>query len=155
MAKKYSSDYTKIITQLTDRIGQVVFAFDLKKKTFLYLNSSFETMWNRGKEAILKNPLLLLDTLHPEEKQFMKKSFQELLSGQSIKDVEFRILWPDKTERSLCLSPFVLGEQQAPPVIAGFVDDIISSKQHSVNIKKFAAKKDAVLKILSHNLAAP
>ncbi|MFD1755610.1 histidine kinase dimerization/phospho-acceptor domain-containing protein [Rufibacter sediminis] len=46
-------------------------------------------------------------------------------------------------------------EAQGKETITGIVDHITAQKESVANMQKFAAKKDSVLEILSHDLAGP
>lgn len=52
-------------------------------------------------------------------------------------------------------SPFLIKEAANQHVVIGVVEDITKAKEHYMLLEKFAAKKDSVLEILSHDLAGP
>jgi len=73
-----------------------------------------------------------------------------------LKDrIEFRIVLPDRSVSWLCLNPQLITDSQGKRFVAGLVEDITTLKDKIRNIEKFAAKKDFVLEILSHDLAGP
>ncbi|GAB3196744.1 two-component system sensor histidine kinase VicK [Pontibacter aydingkolensis] len=149
-----SSGY-EIFKKLIRRTNKVLFAYDTETASVSFLNEAFNLIWNRTRESIIAKPSLLLDTVHPEDKDYITKEYQELLSGILKKDIEFRIVLPDKSFRWLLLNPQLITDRDGKQYIAGLVEDITVLKDDIRNLEKFAAKKNSVLEILSHDLAGP
>src|SRR5688500_4870335 len=84
---------------------QIVFSYSLATHQFTYLNSAFEKVWRKTRKSVMDNPISLLKTIHPEDKAYVQKIYQELVEGTIIKDVEFRIVLRNKTERCVCVTP--------------------------------------------------
>lgn len=140
------------LAALTESAEHVVFAYDIENRCFLYLNSTFEKIWHKKRKAVLDNPHSLVNMVHPEDRAHLLAVYQELVEGVIIKDTEFRIKLRGGTVRWVCLKPHLLEEQG---LIAGFVNDITQQKQYNDVLKKYSDKKNAVLNILSHDLAGP
>lgn len=68
--------------------------------------------------------------------------------------MEFRILLPDKKERWLRVKPFLL-QEDGKKVITGVADDITDVKQYTEVEQKYSNKKNAIIQMLSHDLAGP
>lgn len=139
---------------LIERTSRVVFSFDLASGHFIYLNPAFEKVFRKTRESAF-HPTALLDMVHPQDLRDLKEKYRQVLEGANLVDVEFRIQLPDNTQRWLCVTPFLLEEEPGQRQIVGFADDISGSKQYSNYLKKFSDKKNAVLNILSHDLAGP
>ncbi len=136
---------------LIDRTSQIIFSYDLTTAHFSYLNPAFEKVFQKKRESAT-DPLVLLPLVHPHDLPDLEEKYRQVLDGIEIQDIEFRLLLPGKTERWLCVTPFLLEEQKQ---IVGFADDITAGKEYSTYIKRFSDKKNAVLNILSHDLAGP
>ncbi|MEW6499645.1 MAG: ATP-binding protein, partial [Cyanobacteriota bacterium] len=89
------------------------------------------------------------------DREYMIKEYRELLKGILKHEIEFRIVLPDNSVRWLLLSPHLITNGQGRRFIAGLAEDITILKDKIHIVEKFAAKKDSVLEILSHDLAGP
>lgn len=138
--------------KLTDK---VFFAFNINAKHFLYLNPAFEQLWNKSIEDIFTKPVKLLDTVHPEDRQHLIQTYHELLDGAKKKEVEFRIQLPDKSQRLLIVNSFMIEQEAGKRTLVGLAVDNTKRKKKEENMDKFAAKKDSIMEILSHDLAGP
>jgi two-component system sensor histidine kinase VicK len=147
-----SSPTLHYLEMLTEGADQVVFIYDIASNRFSYLNNAFEKVWRKTRKSILDKPAGLLKTIHPEDKQHVQQIYQELLEGVILKETEFRIQLRDHTVRWVCVKPRLLEEEQ---VIVGYANDITAQKDYNDYLKKFTDKKNSILNILSHDLAAP
>jgi two-component system sensor histidine kinase VicK len=87
-----------LLYELAQRKDQVVFTFCVTTKKFDYINPIFESMWGRTRAGIIRNPTLLLKTVHPEDQGYVMECYEEIFEDKK-KNVEFRILLPSKKER--------------------------------------------------------
>lgn len=81
--------------------------------------------------------------------------YKQFLKNRSNTDAEFRILLPDNVEKWISVFAYFLKDSPQNPVIVGYGQDITHFKEHFKTLNKFASKKNAVLNILSHDLAGP
>ena len=135
----------------TEATHQIVFAFNLAANRFTFLNPAFERVWGKRRKGIMDNPNSILKTIHPEDQSHVQQIYQELREGVLIPEVEFRIQTRNKAEKWICLQPWLTDDQ----VLIGSAQDITAQKEHNHILKKFSDKKNAVLNILSHDLASP
>ena len=140
------------VPTLIERAESIYFSYDIATMCFTYLNPAFEKVWHKTRKSVLDNPALLLKTIHPEDKAHVRTIYQELLEGTLVPEIEFRIKLRDQTERWVCVRPI---RQEEPAAIVGYAQDITSQKEYNNYLKKFSNKKNAVLNILSHDLAGP
>lgn len=145
----------EVFKQLIRRTSKVLFSFDVDSGDITFLNNSFSQVWRRTRESTIADPTIILDTVHPDDREYMVKEYQELLKGILKHEIEFRIVLPDNSVRWLLLSPQLITNGQGKRFIAGLSEDITTQKDRIRSIEKFAAKKDSVLEILSHDLAGP
>ncbi len=155
MKKNNGLGTLRFLEEIAERSTQVVFAFNIDAQEFVYLNPSFETVWSKTRESIFANPAALLETIHPEDKDYVIDFYQNLLLGLAKKEVEFRIIVPNKTPRWLYLTPLLIEEEPDARMVAGFVEDTTSIRENQAYVQKFAAKKNSLLEILSHDLSGP
>ena len=143
--------------QLAENARHIVFAYDLTSDNFLYLNPFFEEIWGMQKEDVMQEPTSIISTIHPEDKDYVIRYYHQLRdesAGKNI-DLEFRIQLNDKSVRWLHFASFAYHKEGEQQVIAGLIDDITDIKENARVLNKFAAKKNAVLEILSHDLSRP
>jgi two-component system, OmpR family, sensor histidine kinase VicK len=150
-----NAPYVEFLIEMAERTDQAVFVFDVVSNQFLYLNPSFESIWEITREAIRANPNSLVDNIHPDDITFVTRTYKELVGGSAKQEVEFRIIRPDDSERSVYLSAFLIKSKENNIAIAGLTRDVTEDKKYSDTLKKFAGKKNSLLEILSHDLAGP
>ncbi|WPP51690.1 PAS domain-containing sensor histidine kinase [Catalinimonas niigatensis] len=160
MKKKNKPGDFNFLHKLAEQAKHVIFAFDIKSNQFLYLNPYFEELWQLKREEVMSNPAVLLSAIHAEDKEFVESTYQELLSeinnkNKRGKDIEFRIYSLDDSVRWLRFNSFMYEEHSDQRIIAGMIENITDLKEHTHLLNKFAAKKNAVLEILSHDLSRP
>lgn len=145
----------EVFKKIIRRSSKVMFSYDVDSGAITFLNNSFSYLWQRTKESAIANPALIFDTVHPDDRAYLLEEYRELLAGVLKGDVEFRILLPDNSTKWLLLHPQLVTDGQGKRYIAGLVDDISVSKENINTLQSFGAKKNAVLEILSHDLAGP
>jgi len=140
-------DFLLTFTEGTD---QVIFAYDITSNQFTFLNPAFEKIWGKRRKGIMDDSAALWK-IHPEDKLYVQQNYHELLEGVLINDIEFRIKLRNNIEKCVCLKPRVTEDH----LIIGSVQDITAQKQYTDVLKKYSDKKNAILNILSHDLAGP
>lgn len=158
MMKESSSDKLNFFEKLAERTSQVVFAFDMDREQFVFLNPSFELVWNKTRESTFTNPASLLETVHPKDREYVLGAYQNFSSGTGEvekKDIEFRIKLPGDSIRWISLTPLLMEQEAGRRLIAGFAVDETARKENEANVQKFASRKNSLLEILSHDLSGP
>lgn len=142
--------------EFSDHISQVIFAYHVEAKQLTYLSPSFEQVWEKSIETAKSDPSAILETIHPEDKDYLKRCYEQLVVGEKKTSIEFRIVTDAGDIRWLCLTdPVLIKKAGNKHILTGLIDDISKIKQHYSVLEKFAAKKNSVLEILSHDLAGP
>lgn len=103
MENKSKANTFKYFNELSEHTSKAIFAYHVESNEFSYLNSSFEQIWNKSLESAKSKPASLLETVHPEDKDFIINSYKQLLKGKKKEEVEFRILLNEEHIRWLCL----------------------------------------------------
>lgn len=160
MKEKNKTNNFQFLHKLAEQAKHVIFAFDLESNQFIYLNPYFEEVWEIKLKKAISNPSVLLSTILAEDKEFVKGIYQGLVNKVNKKeeegiDVEFRIHVSEDSVRWLRFNSFMYEEQSDRKIIAGIIENITDLKEHAHLLNKFAAKKNAVLEILSHDLSRP
>jgi PAS domain-containing protein len=98
---------------------QVFFIFNPSTHQFYYLNAAFEWIWKTNREAVLERPSSLFDTIHPEDRQYVAENYCRFMAHQRTSEIEFRILWPDTTDRWIRLWAYPIRQEDYLQFIAG------------------------------------
>ncbi len=148
--------------QLAENTEDVFWLAD--KDNLLYINPTFEKIWERDSEELIKNPNLLSKWVHPDD----VKSFTRILDFSILEinkpfNENFRIIRPDGEIRWIWSRRFpVLNENGIIYRIAGIASDITSQKlieEDLIFTKEKALESDrlksAFLANISHEIRTP
>jgi len=134
---------------------QVFFVYDPNTCIFIHLSPAFAKLWGVEAEAVLADPSSLVARVHPEDHTYVEEKYHDALTGTMPQGLQFRINRPDGSICWLSLSAFWLGDEGEGGLLTGIAEDISESVEYQHTLRKFAAKKNSVLEILSHDLAGP
>lgn len=138
---------------LAELSEQAIFSFDVNLNKFIYVNPSFRKHVQLDGDLIPNSSINLL--FHPEDAEFVKGSYQELIEKEDKKRVEFRLIMPDKTVKTVRVQAFNTLTDDKRQIITGIMEDITAFKEHSDTLNKFSNKKNTILNILSHDILGP
>lgn len=155
MKLSQNAENFSVLEQVAEKSVQAFFIFDPVHYHLNYVNPAFEQIWQRKRESIYPNLKMVMDTIHPEDRSYLIEQYYQLLQHAENKSVECRIILPDGSVKWVCFTTYLIYEDTALKYIAGYAEDISKGKEYSHNILKFNARKNAVLEILSHDLAGP
>lgn len=146
----------KYFQELSEQTSNIIFAYQVESNEFSYLNPAFEQVWKISRDKAKANPASLLEMVHPQDKDFVVNSYNDLLKGEKQEKIELRLLLGDENIRWLSINTAVLiNEAPDRQIVAGIVQDVTKAKEHNFVLEKYAAKKNSILEILSHDLAGP
>jgi two-component system sensor histidine kinase VicK len=138
---------------LAELSKQAIFSYDIELNKFVYINPAFKQYAILEEESLTDVNIKKL--VHPEDANFVKDSYEELVQEDIKQHVEFRIVLPNKTFRTIRVEAFINSIGIKRRVIIGIIEDISSFKEHNDTLNKFSNKKNALLNILSHDLLGP
>jgi len=138
------------LRSLTELSCQLYFSYSLGEKRFVYLNPAFNEFFDLDAEPTVP---LLLAMVHPEDQEYVASQCVACMTGNVVKDVECRIV-RGESERYIRIFPYLIREGQEQ-LLMGYAEDITRYKSQLNVISKHNAKKNSILGILSHDLAAP
>jgi len=127
------------------------FVFDLDSDRFIYVNQAFRSLTASGEDEVFVNSLLEL--VHPEDRQYLGKSYQSLLKGVNKQTIDIRLL-VNKEEKHIRLTPILLSTASGRFIIV-YAADITADTHNLQTLKKYANKKNSILNILAHDLRGP
>ncbi|MDO1446355.1 PAS domain-containing sensor histidine kinase [Rhodocytophaga aerolata] len=147
--------FSQVFGNFVQQSPLAYFIFHPAKRQFIFLNQAFSQIGELSGDKIANNPILLLEMLHAEDSKHVQENYQQLLAGEDKTDIEFRIIIPEGTEKWIRVSAGRFTTMEGEQVLAGTAEDITKDKTYVNNLHKFAAKKNSILEILSHDLAGP
>jgi two-component system sensor histidine kinase VicK len=146
------SDPAKLLLDLANHDTRIYCAFDISNNTYLYSNPAFQGFFRLTPEEA--TPRLLFQMVHPEDQNYLRSTFKSMKPGDFRDNLEFRILLREKLHY-LRLSMVLTECERNERVITGYIDDLTSFRESLDTLEALSSKKNAVLNILSHDLAGP
>ncbi len=142
-----------LLFTLAEHDPRVFFAVDLERNSFIYVNPAFKTFFKTSAESL--SPHAIYNLVNPEDSGYLKDSFTALQPNDFKDNIEFRIQLPNQQERVLRLSLLLHPQENEGQILLGYMEDVSSLQAYNNKLKEFANKKNAILNILSHDLAGP
>jgi two-component system sensor histidine kinase VicK len=124
-----------------DQAEQVFFVFDLSANQFSYINAAFGSVWKQNREDVIGNTAFLLKTIHPEDRQYVAEKYRQFIAQKHTTEIEFRILWPDATDRWIRLWVYPTLQNEQIHYVAGIALDDSEKKNNFFHMEKINAKK--------------
>lgn len=155
MPNQFDSDSFNALVQFSDFSSRAIFSYDMDNKRFPYFNPAFKQILEMSRKSAVEDPISLLEIVHPEDKDYVIRSYKKIIDNKAVKDVEFRIQLSDKSVKWLCLNAVMSEQEPQRRIIAGGIDDITHISKKNALLKKSIAQKASILEILAHDLAGP
>jgi signal transduction histidine kinase len=119
------------IREILQNIEQVVWVLDLAGMGVVYVSPAFETVWGRSIESVYADPMILFQSVHPEDRV-------AVLAASSIEttaplNLSYRILRPDGGLCWISTRSFMVNEGSASPRYQVWVSENIT-KQSQVDL---------------------
>lgn len=148
-------DFPLLYRRLLARDQALHFAYDVTARRVVHVSEAYERVMGGAAARVNEELPGWLTRLHPDDRPLLQQQLQQALAGELVQDVEVRV--PQADGRTQWLRVTACGEQlpHGSFYLSGRVEDVTLAKENSVNAEKFTTKKNAILEILSHDLAAP
>jgi two-component system sensor histidine kinase VicK len=143
-------DVPNTLYSLTEASDQLYFSYHLEENRFSYLNPAFIDFFDLDVEPTVP---LLLAMVHPEDQKYVISQCEACLSGNTVGSVECRVV-RGESQRYIRVFPYLITEA-AGRFFMGCAEDITTYKSQLNVISKHNAKKNSILSIIAHDLAAP
>ncbi|MEA5624570.1 PAS domain S-box protein [Nostoc sp. UHCC 0251] len=123
----------------------------------LYISPAYERIWGRSCQSLYDQSDSWLDAIHPDDRDRVTQSVEQLLSGSQSSSAEYRILRPDGSIRWIWNRGFAVYDDQGEVDYYGCIAEDIterklaeeSLRQSEEKFRKFAENTHAVLWIAS------
>ncbi|HEY9848714.1 MAG TPA: PAS domain S-box protein [Leptolyngbyaceae cyanobacterium] len=127
--------------QLAENIQEVFYLYTADYGELLYINGTYEVIWQRSAKTLYQNPLSFIDAIHPDDRDRVSDAFDLLLNGRADFQEEYRIIRPDGSIRWIYdRSSFVYDEAGEPYRVAGLATDITDRKQTEISLQQMNAQ---------------
>jgi len=131
----------EILQQLTDNIPQVFWMLSPDGQKILYVSPAYESIWQRSCSDLLQNPIGMMDSIHPDDRERTSSVFAAMAHGET--GIEYRIVRPDGSVRHIRTRSFpILDEQGDVMRIAGVSED----QTHEIQAQAAILQKDRLLR---------
>jgi two-component system sensor histidine kinase VicK len=147
------SEFAALFEEQAQASAHVQFVYDVAAGRVAFVNPAYEAVLHGSCGHVNEELPGLLARLHPDDRVYLAHCWRLWLQGRLTDEVEVRLLVPGEPEQWFCLTPFRPQNGAASGLIAGTLRDISASKHYKQNADAFTARKNAILEILSHDLA--
>jgi diguanylate cyclase (GGDEF)-like protein/PAS domain S-box-containing protein len=151
LAQQLLQESEQRLENILNSLEEVVWSAQLNPLQLLYLNPAAEKVYGRSTSEFFNNPNLWLEVVHPEDRDRMAKTTQQMLEQGYLK-VEYRILRPDGKVRWLSSRRHVTYDDNGiPKRIDGIIHDITEQKIAQEQLV-YEALHDALTGLFNRNL---
>lgn len=137
------------LNYLLQQDSNLYFSYNLEEETFQYQNPALKDFLKPEQSTSVKQ---LVELIHNDDRDFMAQTYSDLAAGLFRDAVEFRVVIQQHTY-VLRLNAVI--DEQPPKHLMGHVQNITNEKAYINKLMEYTNKKNAILNILSHDLAGP
>jgi PAS domain S-box-containing protein len=124
------------LRQIASSLREVIWLRDAQTRQVLYVNPAFEELLGWTCESFYKNPDIVIEALHPDDKEWVIKALGQRFEGVSY-DTEHRIIHLDGNVRWVSSRSFpVLNEAGEVYRWASIMEDITERKRAEEEIRR-------------------
>ncbi|MEM9914350.1 MAG: PAS domain S-box protein [Planctomycetota bacterium] len=109
--------------QLADHLDSVFWIFDWRTRRMVYVNQAFESVFGRPAQALLDDPDVWIESVHPADRANVLSVFRA--ANRKSFDLTYRILRPDQTVRWVRDQGYPVHDEQGEVVrLVGITEDV-------------------------------
>ena len=144
-----------LLEQLAEHSDNAFFLFDVNQQQFRYLSPAFEGLWERSRHEIATDFKGILHTVFPQDRNFVLRSWNwyRRPGRANHKSFEFRLQFPDGRIKWDFAELFMVRNEDNSVCLSGWAREVTKRKEYLEILRNYAAKKNATLEVLTHDLA--
>ena len=148
--------FRQLSENLTDRVFHVMDLIPHERLT--YVSPSFEKIWRMPLKTVYQNPRVLVEHVHPDDKNAFESFMQRQQVGESCR-IEYRLLFEDGSVKWIRDSAVPVKDSSGRTFrVTGIAEDITEQKTNEENLKSaqilLAAEKYKLEQIFATSPAA-
>jgi len=148
------SNSPSLFHQIGEQSNDIYFVYDVTGNKLKYMSPAFETILKYSPAIIVNKPHAFLNSIHPDDRDYVSGHFRECLNKQTTGRFEFRINSGEEIKDiRACIYP--IKEDGKLVMIAGTAEDITLVKSNILYAEKINARKNTMLDIMAHDLRGP
>ncbi len=125
---------------LTETIQDIFWISNATNSQVLYVSPAYEKIWGRKSESLYANSQEWIDSIHPEESEYVKAVFYERIVEGHF-DEEYRIILPDGMVRWIRDRGYTIRDElEQVKCIVGIAQDISDLKQVEASLQQLNEK---------------
>ena len=122
--------------EMADHIREAFWLFDWEQQKVIYISPAYEVIWGRSTEDLYNRYDEWAQSVHPDDLEYARSSFEEIIQTGGGEKREYRIIRPDGTVRWVSDRGFAIRDNKGQVVrIAGIAEDITERKQSEVALR--------------------
>jgi PAS domain S-box-containing protein len=123
------------LRQIAENIEQVVWLRDIHSGRILYVSPAFESVWGRTCESLYADPLILIESVHPEDR--VQVMVAQPYTDHKPFNQDYRILRPDGSLRWIYARSFLTSDEYGETdYLICIAQDITEQKQVELALRK-------------------
>lgn len=123
--------------EMAEHIREAFWLYDWKKRKVIYISPAYEVIWGRSVEDLYKRDDEWDESIHPEDLDYARSSFEEIIQTGGGEKREYRITRPDGSVRWVSDRGFAVKDDKGQVVrVAGIAEDITARKQSEVALRE-------------------
>lgn len=136
---------------LAENLKEMLCIVEMDTNTLSYVNRAFRTAFKANTDALIQSPSLLLDQIHPEDKNMVREVLTSQWGTDNIENnaFEYRMISPDNTIRWLFSRVIHLRDEAGNKIRAAVMAEDITNRK---NNEKRISESETRLKYLSTQL---
>lgn len=117
------------LNQLAEQSDQVIWMSDSSLRRLLFVGKAYEHIWGRSRDALLADPDVFLDAVHPSDRDRVRAHIETHRRGEPSVTT-YRIIRPDGTLRWICDKSFPIADHRDQVYrAAGVAEDITEQRE--------------------------
>lgn len=138
--------------QFSDSSQDVSWIFNIDENRLEYVSASYERIWGQSREAIMRNAVNWLDSIHIEDRDAVRAVLPGILAGEK-RDFEYRIVRPDGAVRWIRDSAFPITDATGKVQrVGGIAQDITERKQTEEELSLALSRAKLLLSEVHHRV---